>query len=750
MHIPLYIKQSRSGMRTLVWISMSVLFYIGTIDQAAYCGTDEGMTNKKDNPEKTCFQTAQAWQPALDLRSDVAIVYGVNKSFPDRVKSWRERGYGIHLMTGVAWGGYQDYLDGAFDGKDHWDEGQVDRKGEPIMHGGGVPYMVPTLAYIEYLKSLIKIAIDNGVTAVHLEEPEFWNRGGYSEGFKREWQAYYGEPWQPQHSSPEATYRSAKLKYHLYYRALKEIFAYTKSYGESRGRNVRCLVPTHSMINYSAWGIVSPESSLASLEDMDGYIAQVWTGTARTPNEYRGRVKERTFETAFVEYGQMVSMTMLDRPDETTKRRVYFLTDPIEDNPNYTWENYKENYEKTYVAQLMWPQTHYYEVMPWPSRIFKGSYETEEGSKQGIPARYATELLTLIGALNDMDQKEIVWDCGTRGIGVLVSDTLMFQRFMAHGEEWEDPNHSNLYGLILPLLKHGVPVQPVQMERIQEKSQLAGMAVLLMSYTAMKPMNPQVHEVLADWVKEGGCLAFYGSDRDPYQSIREWWNQDFDYKCPSEHLFEQLGLPRSPDEGLHRAGKGIISISRRDPQKLAMDKYGARNVRRIIRHMMEEKGIGVAFKSQNYLHLRRGPYHITAVMDESPSVDSFVLEGRFIDLFDPALPIIQRKEMPLGHVSFLYDLAHAPKERPLVAAAACRVTELERSNDTFAFEAKGPSGTRAVMRILMAEHPVKVDLTYPQNAGIDAFESKWDGDSSTLRLDFTNQPDGVTVRIDLK
>jgi hypothetical protein len=33
-----------------------------------------------------------AWSPLGNLRSDVAMVYGIDKTLPDRVKSWRERG----------------------------------------------------------------------------------------------------------------------------------------------------------------------------------------------------------------------------------------------------------------------------------------------------------------------------------------------------------------------------------------------------------------------------------------------------------------------------------------------------------------------------------------------------------------------------------------------------------------------------------------------------------------------------------
>ena len=69
---------------------------------------------------------------------------------------------------------------------------------------------------------------------------------------------------------------------------------YVNKFNRRTGRQVRCYVPTHSLINYAHWCIVSPQSSLALLDGCDGYIAQVWTGTARTPNHYQGRRRERT------------------------------------------------------------------------------------------------------------------------------------------------------------------------------------------------------------------------------------------------------------------------------------------------------------------------------------------------------------------------------------------------------------------------------------------------------------------------
>ncbi len=91
--------------------------------------------------ERTCFQTGQSWSPAGDLRSDVAIVYGIDPGLPKRMATWREHGYRIHVMTGVSWGHYQDYLYGRFDRINHEDEAQTDRQAKKVSHGGDVYYM---------------------------------------------------------------------------------------------------------------------------------------------------------------------------------------------------------------------------------------------------------------------------------------------------------------------------------------------------------------------------------------------------------------------------------------------------------------------------------------------------------------------------------------------------------------------------------------------------------------------------------
>src|SRR6476646_7985599 len=97
-----------------------------------------------------------------------------------------------------------------------------------------------------------------------------------------------------------------------------------------------------------------PESSLLEV-GADGFIAQVWTGTARTPNFYNGHEKERTFETAFLEYGTMQNIV------RASGKRVWYLNDPIEDNPRHSWFDYRTNWESTLIASLLQPEVSHYD-----------------------------------------------------------------------------------------------------------------------------------------------------------------------------------------------------------------------------------------------------------------------------------------------------------------------------------------------------------------------------------------------------
>lgn len=697
---------------------------------------------------KTTFQTSRGWKETIDNRADGVMVYGVggnpsdplgNGNFEERVNSWRARGYTVHFMTGIAWGEYQDYFTGKWDGKNHLDEGQVTQHGDTIWHGHMVPYIVPSRNFLEYIKKAhVKRVIDAGVDAIFMEEPEFWARAGYSDAFKREWKEYYGTEWLPQHESPEATYLSNKLKYHLYYRALNEVFTYAKEYGKSLGRDIKCYVPTHSLVNYSQWQIVSPEASLAALPCVDGYIAQVWTGTSREPNFYDGVQKERVFETAYLEYGSMESMTA------PTGRKIFFLTDPIEDRAK-DWDDYKRNYQATFTAQLMYPAVSDYEVMPWPERIYEGLYRVGAGSDEQtrIPRFYSTQMQVMINALNKMPASRNKLS-GTDGIGVLMSNSLMFQRFPQH-DGYDDPQLSNFYGLALPLVKKGVPVKTVHIENLGFPATLADIKVLLMTYSNMKPLDPEAHKHLAEWVKNGGALLFCGSDKDPFQSVREWWSSGRnDYTAPSQHLFSLMDMPLDAEEGEYRYGKGSITVMRNDPKEHIMQVGGAENFIRLIRHLYEDLAKAGNVEEKNHYLLQRGPYTIAAVVDEGMSDAPLQLKGRYIDLFDPELPIVYEVDVLPGTQAFLLNLDELEDPlRPRVLAASFRETDEVATKNSYAFTAKSPIETTGVARIKLPASPRSVCL---DGKDVTA-DGNWDDASHTYLIKFENNPDGRKVEV---
>lgn len=655
--------------------------------------------------ERTCFQTGQSWSSAGNLRSDVAIVYGIDPRLADRIRTWRERGYRIQVMTGVSWGSYQDYLYGRFDGVNHEDEAQTDRQGNKISHGGDVYYMCPGTNYGKFLCVGVQRALDAGAEGIHLEEPEFWVRGGYSEGFKREWRSYYHEDWQAPHSSVDGQWRASKLKYYLYRRALQQVFDYVQAYNRRTGRSVRCYVPTHSLLNYAHWRIVSPESSLARVNGCDGYIAQVWTGTSRTPNLYRGQLRERTFDTAFLEYGAMQNLV------RATGRRVWYLNDPVEDNPNHDWDDYRANWESTLTASLFQPDVWRYEVAPWPERVFGGKYprRAKLAERHAIPPDYATELQTVMNALNDMQQRSVRWDSGTLGLGVLVSDSLMFERGEPAGS---DAHMSHFYGLALPLLKHGMPVTPVQIENLTVPHYLDGFRVLLLSYHGQKPLSPEVHAPLADWVRRGGTLLIVDDDSDPFNHVREWWNENGrNYATPREHLFEQLGVDRTVIPSHAKAmkvGKGLVTWLAQDPAEFATQPDGDDRLLSAIASV--ENGGSTKFRQTNYLLLRRGPYVIAAGLEESISGAPKVLSGRFVNLFDPELRVLNRVELTPGTRFFLLDLDQTKAKPPRLLASACKALEIRTRGRTRTYVVEGVGNTPAVVLFRVPKRPGTVTL----------------------------------------
>ena len=738
---------------------------------------------------KTGFQEIEPWSSEIDLQTDFVMVYGLNESLESRMQQYRERGYKVHLMLGCAWGNYKEYLCGRWDGKEHWDECQTDRNGNPILHGVDTPYMVPTRSFIQYLTEHLCTLIDKGITEIYMEEPEFWEAGGYSEAFKKEYLAYYGVDWEPPHTNINAKYRSSRLKAYLYGRLVRHLSRNIKEYGRKTGKEIHFYVATHSLVNYAQWKIMSPESRLLDVDEVDGFIAQVWTGTSGTGNVYEGHYKSRTFETAYLEYGIMQELV------KGTDKEVWFLQDPVEDNPEHGWEEYEDKYKKTLTAALFWPDVDHYEVCPWPNRGFKGRYPRKVGLAEGmiptedmegaknIPDTYATFLASMIQTLGDMTKGEN--ETEKDAVGVFLADSCMYQRTYPdhvehHGqkinlagmEDWmnrlifqkEEERQLLLsmekmeyaykeccafpdwFGLTLPLLKYGLPIQPVYFDHmVRYDEYLRKYRYLILSYEFMKPESEEFHHKLVEWVKQGGTLFYIGKDFDPYNYLQEWW-QKFFCDTPAQHLFAEFGMDKEPANGCYRIGEGNVLVWNEVPALLSVNEAIADKYRNWIREGL--KMGGYHWKMCNYLSVRRDPYIVIASMQESDMGSVYTKEGLFVDLYEDKYPVVERVLVEPGQEKLLFDLEKIKEDVRIIATAA-RIENMVCENGQLSIEAKAIDHIQVNMRIRLPGKPE--DLCAHTESGKNMeLQSVWDEKSRTVLLSYRSNNEKVYITGKLK
>lgn len=738
---------------------------------------------------KTGFQEIEPWSSEIDLQTDFVMVYGLNESLESRMQQYRERGYKVHLMLGCAWGNYKEYLCGRWDGKEHWDECQTDRNGNPILHGVDTPYMVPTRSFIQYLTEHLCTLIDKGITEIYMEEPEFWEAGGYSEAFKKEYLAYYGVDWEPPHTNINAKYRSSRLKAYLYERLVRHLSRNIKEYGRKTGKEIHFYVATHSLVNYAQWKIMSPESRLLDVDEVDGFIAQVWTGTSGTGNVYEGHYKSRTFETAYLEYGIMQELV------KGTDKEVWFLQDPVEDNPEHGWEEYEDKYKKTLTAALFWPDVDHYEVCPWPNRVFKGRYPRKVGLAEGmiptedmegaknIPDTYATFLASMIQTLGDMTKGEN--ETEKDAVGVFLADSCMYQRTYPdhvehHGqkinlsgmEDWmnrlifqkEEERQLLLsmekmeyaykeccafpdwFGLTLPLLKYGLPIQPVYFDHmVRYDEYLRKYRYLILSYEFMKPESEEFHHKLVEWVKQGGTLFYIGKDFDPYNYLQEWW-QKFFCDTPAQHLFAEFGMDKEPANGCYRIGEGNVLVWNEVPALLSVNEAIADKYRNWIREGL--KMGGYHWKMCNYLSVRRDPYIVIASMQESDMGSVYTKEGLFVDLYEDKYPVVERVLVEPGQEKLLFDLEKIKEDVRIIATAA-RIENMVCENGQLSIEAKAIDHIQVNMRIRLPGKPE--DLCAHTESGKNMeLQSVWDEKSRTVLLSYRSNNEKVYITGKLK
>jgi hypothetical protein len=303
-----------------------------------------------------------------------------------------------------------------------------------------------------------------------------------------------------------------------------------------------------------------------------------------------------------------------------------------------------------------------------------------------------------------------------------------------------DPHLGSFFGLALPLLERGIPVQPVQLETAAATGSLAQFKVLIMTYEGMKPMNAAANQAIADWVKTGGVLVFVDADHDPYVAVKSWWNEDASHKgrTPRESLFSVLGRDGVIKLGATRFGKGTLIYDATSPAALSYRRDGATQVRELVRQACAAAGL--EYVESNDIVLRRGKYVIGVGLDIPEHGAVHELPGPMIDLFDPQLAIVASVALAPGRRVLLYSLDQARDSFPRVLASSCKTLDAaKKGEDGFEFRSRGPDGTEAILRVGLTRKPNQVLL---DGQPLSGSSWSWDDRSYTVLLRFPNKAAG--------
>ena len=462
------------------------------------------VVSRRDPVPSTITQTGSPPVLLNDLQTDAVFAYN---SLADKISLWKARGYTVYTMAGAR--ADKAYADA------HPDALQTDANGNPFTVEGS-NYLTPTADRIAIESAFFGKALADGSDGICPEEPEYYAGAGYEDAFKAEWRQVYGEAWQRPDTDINTRWKASQLMAQMESDHISGILADALR----RKPNARRMVALHSPLNYAQWGIIAPQYRITSSPDVQEVIGQVWTGTARTPARYAGVTQDRTFSTAYLEYSSLYQLL------RDTKKRLWFLTDPIEDDPNRALTDYKSHYEETVIAALLFPGVSAYEVMPWPDRVYGH-----------VPDAYVTEINSVVAAMQEMrNSPNYGGTANNPAIGVFVSDALQYQRAAPNVSDFD-----GVFGLALPLLQRGIPVQMVSLDRAADPGYLNNFKTLLLSYDFQKPVSEKTQAALLDWTRRGGSLIFVGGS-DAYNALSDSWWRKAGRKTPQDALFAAAGI----------------------------------------------------------------------------------------------------------------------------------------------------------------------------------------------------------------
>lgn len=724
---------------------------------------------------RSTFQVSATYNDNMALPAGMVMVY----STEDR--GWKDQGYTMAAMQ------MMNKADGNEYHNEHPEDLQIQADGRGIYGtepGAGRPWddiidessrnSYQSQEFIDWQKArMTKMVNDFDPQMVVYEEPEYFRRGLYGDGYKELWKERYGIDWVDPISNPQAVMMSQRLNVELECNAINQLSDHYKSLNP----NGLFGIAAHSHFNYRAHDIAAGLYSMAATGKVDAIIGQAWSDTIKHSFLYNGQQIVNPFMLGYLEYA-----TYIDAAVENDTQ-LFALIDPMSDERQiHTEEQLRTLYRNQVVSSLMHSEISRWENGIWPDRAFRD-----------VSGDYKTEQLAVYNALNDVAGKDYTLTAGTPGVTYLLSDTFTWE---IEGDNWvQDPKQS-YYGVAMPLIDDGIPLEVGAMEYIKTAEDLAGVSLLIVSYDSMKPMSEQVNEAIADWVKQGGTLLYVGGN-DAYTGVEsEWWNEAGKGGSPYNNLLSHLGLTQvtaEPFEGLAMleyagpdskaslfegktglindafgytasyGGEGfttLLATDVGDPLAIeaqvgeghflsvglpgyyfASTQQGAEWMKAICEYAMQYTGY--RYVSSPVMRVDRGNY--TAVQALS---GDYTLEGTYVNLFDSTLPVVTNPVVEEGTCG-LFCRVEATDGTPTAAFFGGALQgEVVQTPERTTLSLTGPSNSVSSIRLLGGgKVPAQVSASIGGQEYANIL-SQWNNATNSLLVELSNsthQPVDIVI-----
>jgi hypothetical protein len=151
------------------------------------------------------------------------------------------------------------------------------------------------------------------------------------------------------------------------------------------------------------------------------------------------------------------------------------------------------------------------------------------------------------------------------------------------------------------------------------------------------------------------------------------------------------------------------------------------------------------FEPSSHLLMRRGPYTVSAVINESVDTSPMVVEGLYMNLLDDNLAIVRDPVQNPDDVGFWMAIDPQSVEADILAASG-RVENIVCAQNELSFKLTGPSEMKASLRVQTPAKPWSICVTCGGESV--AYEAQYDEESRTTLITFASSTEGVEVKVE--